>query len=300
MKVLCIGHSAYDITLLLPQFPAENKKYNVETVLECGGGPAGNAAYLIAKWGMSSGYAGVLGKDAYGMKIREELLQAGVDLRYLTVEESSTTPFSFILASEENGSRTLFNHHKKSNPKLQMRFEEDGPDTILADGHELTASIEAIEKYPNATSILDAGSYNNATSKLAEMVDWLVCSEDFAKEYTGMDNIHSEENVGHVFEKLEELNRRNIVVTLGEKGSLYKDRGKIIRQKTYQVKAIDTTGAGDIFHGAFAYGITEGFDIAKTVKTASIAAALSVQKMGGRVAIPELKEVLDLYEKGVI
>ncbi len=297
MKVLCIGHSAYDITLLLPQYPIENKKYSIDLVLECGGGPAGNAAFLIAKWGMSSGYAGVLGKDVYGMKIREELQQAGVDLRYLVWDESSVTPFSFILANESNGSRTLFNHNKKSNPKLQVQFEEEEPAVILADGHELPASLQAIEKYRSAVSVLDAGSYNPATRKLAEMVDWLVCSEDFATVYAGLGNLHPLAHPELFFEKLEKLNGKEIVVTLGEKGCLYKDNGRIVHQQAYKVNAIDTTGAGDIFHGAFAYCLAEGFDKVKTVKIASIAAALSVQKLGGRAAIPDLKEVLRLYEK---
>ena len=299
MKVLCIGHSAYDITIPIQHFPKENKKYPVDEMIECGGGPAGNAAYLISKWGMSCGYAGVLGTDIYGMKIKEEYLNEGVDLRYLVFDENNRTPVSYILANSENGSRTLFTYKKRSFLS-KIEFGEDDPNTILVDGFELDAAIEAIKKYPKATSILDGGSYNSSTKKLAEMVDYLVCSEDFARDFSGISHFNSQENREQLFQKLEELNPNKIVVTLGEKGSLYKQGGTLLHQNAYQVEAVDTTGAGDIFHGAFAYGITNGYDITKTIKIASIAAALSVQKLGGRVSIPPLEEVIELYSKDVI
>lgn len=300
MKILCIGHSAYDITIPIEQYPMENKKYVVDEVIECGGGPAPNGAYLIASWGMDCGYAGVIGNDIYGLRIRDEFLKAGVDLRYLEINEESGTPISFIWANRDNGSRTLFNHKKQIGTLRYLKFQEDAPETILLDGHELTASMEAIKKYPKATTILDGGSYNSSTRRLAELVDYLVCSEDFAKELSGIIKFDSQENIEKVFTKLEEVNANTIVVTLGEKGSLYKQGGRIVHQEPFKVKAVDTTGAGDIFHGAFAYGITKGFDMTKTIKISSIAAALSVQKMGGRVAIPKWEEVLDLYRTGVI
>ncbi|GAA0179128.1 sugar kinase [Clostridium sediminicola] len=298
-KILCIGHSAYDITLPLEEFPVENRKYGVKTVLECGGGPAGNAAYLIAKWGMSCRYAGILGNDIYGTKIREEYENIGVDLKYLIMDDNSTTPFSFIIANNKNGSRTLFNH-KKNNSQLQLTFDDDEPETILVDGHELDASIQAIKKYPNAKSILDAGSYKVANVELARIVDYLVCSEDFVRDYLGLEKFDTQESINYVFKKLEQLNKKNIIITLGEKGSLYKADGKVIHQNTYKVNALDTTGAGDIFHGAFAYCITRGFDIVKSIKISSITAALSVEKNGGRVSIPSIEDVLNLYERGVI
>ena len=296
-KVLCIGHSAYDITLPIRVFPEENKKYNVKSIIECGGGPAGNAACLIAKWGLHSSYAGIIGKDVYGMKIRDEYREFGVDLEYLVLDDYYTTPFSFILANSENGSRTLFNYDKQNNSNYKIRYKEDTPDTILVDGHALDASIEAIKKFPDATSILDGGSYTHATEILAGMVDYLVCSEDFAKKYTGALILDSQHTIDPAFKKLEILNKKNIIVTLGEKGSLYKDKDEIIRQKAYAVEAKDTTGAGDIFHGAFAFCITQGFSLKKTLKISSIAAALSVRKLGGRVSIPSYEEVIRLYEK---
>lgn len=299
-QVLCIGHSAYDITLPVESFPIENKKYDIKDVCECGGGPAGNAAFLISKWGLNCAYAGCIGNDTYGLKIKEELEDVGVNLEYLIVDENYDTPFSFILANNENGSRTLFNHDNKGKKTKTISFKDQKVDTILVDGHELEASIEALKKYPDAVSILDGGSFNNRTETLAKMVDYLVCSEDFAKQYTGIDELELEENRAKVFGKLSILNNKNIIVTLGAKGSLYEQDGEILHQSTYKVNSIDSTGAGDIFHGAFAYGITQSYDVIKTIKISSIAAALSVEKIGGRVAIPSIERVIELYHKNVI
>ncbi len=299
-QVLCIGHSSYDITLPVEAFPIENRKYNIKEVFECGGGPAGNAAYLIAKWGMRCTYAGCVGNDSYGLKIKKELKDVGVDLKYLVVDENYSTPFSFILANSKNGSRTLFNHDDKNKKSNRIEFDNHKVHTILVDGHELQASLEALNQYPDAISILDGGSFNERTEILSKMVDYLVCSEDFAKQYTGLHELESKNSRMHAFDQLRRLNDKNIVITLGEKGCLLEQDGEILHQKTYKVNAVDSTGAGDIFHGAFAYGMTQRYDIMKTIKMASIAAALSVEKIGGRVAIPSLEEVMDLYEKNVI
>lgn len=299
-RILCIGQSAYDITVMIEQFPIENRKYSTETLLECGGGPAGNAAYLLGKWGMDCAYAGILGDDSYGNKLKKEYKDIGVDLKYLVVDDNSVTPVSIIIANKSNGSRTLFNH-SKNNSKLKVVFDEkDEPEIILVDGHELDASIEAIRKYPKAKSILDAGCYKANNIKLAKLVDYLVCSEDFARDFSEVESLYSEENIKLAFRKLEELNKNNVIITIGENGCLYKENGKVVNQATYKVDAIDTTGAGDIFHGAFAYCITKDYDMKEVLKISSIAAALSVSKIGGRVSIPAIEDVLKTYKKGVI
>jgi len=90
-----------------------------------------------------------------------------------------------------------------------------------------------------------------------------------------------------------------IVVTLEEHGALYQAGNQIKIMPGLKCTAVDTTGAGDIFHGAFTYGIANGFDMEKTVMISNIAAGLSVQKMGSRLSIPSLSEVLDYYAKKV-
>jgi sugar/nucleoside kinase (ribokinase family) len=87
------------------------------------------------------------------------------------------------------------------------------------------------------------------------------------------------------------LNRREVVVTLGERGVLYLEKGEVRHLPAFPVRAVDTTGAGDIFHGAFAYGVLQGWALAEVVRFAAMTAALSVTRPGARASIPELAEV---------
>ena len=106
-KILCVGHSAYDITYLLPHFPVENRKYKAKDRIMVSGGPAGNAAYLLGKYGENVSYITVLGNDFYGKKILEDLNEVGVDTKNTVVSHNILTPCSTILANQQNGPSTL-------------------------------------------------------------------------------------------------------------------------------------------------------------------------------------------------
>lgn len=271
MKVLCIGHSAYDLTFQIDEYPIENRKYSMTPPIACGGGPAANAAYLIAKWGMECRYAGVVGNDPYGNQIQTELEAVGVDCTWLVKDPEGGTPYSFILANKSNGSRTLFNTKPGTRP-LQLEWDDWMPDVILLDGHEVDASMAAMQRFPQAVSVLDAGSYNSRTEQLAGLVDYLVCSEDFCRAVTGIDGT----DLPAVANQLEVLTEKTCIITLGEKGTVYANEARKVHQPSIRVKAVDTTGAGDIFHGAFAYAIAKGKSVKDAVKCSSVAAALSV------------------------
>lgn len=292
-KIFCIGHSSYDVVIPVEKFPVENFKYSLSSSIECGGGPAGNVAYLLSKWGIECSFIGWIGNDIFGKRIKEEFKKVGTDLRYLRIKKNIKTPYSFILVNKNNGSRTLFNiNMSKSNIRTHLD-NEFIPDIILVDGHELGASLKAIDKFPNAITVLDAGSFNKDTELLASKVDYLICSEDFAKSYCKISQIKNIEEYTFVYRKLEKLNNNNIIITLGERGCLYKDENLIKRVPALRIKPVDTTGAGDIFHGAFVYSLAQEYSLIKTLKFASRAAGLSVKKFGGRLSIPELQEVLE-------
>ena len=98
MEILCIGHATYDITVMMDEFPVENSKYRVDKRVECGGGPASNAAYLLSKWGVKTYFAGVIGKDAYGLKIKEEFNEIGTNIKFLDINPEIETTSSFVKA----------------------------------------------------------------------------------------------------------------------------------------------------------------------------------------------------------
>lgn len=296
-KILCVGHSAYDITYLLPNFPVENKKYKAQDRIMVSGGPAGNASYLLGKYGEEVSYITTLGNDVYGREILNDLKAVGVDTKNIIVRDEFVTPCSIIITNGSNGSRTIINYREERKiDGVEFQYK-NSPEIILFDGHELKLALMAVEKFPNAVKVLDAGTYKEGTKVLGALVDYLVCSEDFAKDYCGVEKIE-EEDFLNVLLKLKELNKKTVIVTLGERGSIMEKDGKVVKFKAFKTKAIDTTGAGDIFHGAFVYGLSNNFSIEKNIEFASACASLSVEKLGGRNSIPEIEQVLERIKRG--
>lgn len=136
----------------------------------------------------------------------------------------------------------------------------------------------------NIPIMLDAGRVRPGMLKLASMSDYVVCSEEFI---SGM-----KMSMGDAVSKLSCKKTRAVTVTLGKKGSFTWHDGRTFSHKAYQVKSVDTTGAGDVFHGAYAYGALQGWEIKKIVEFASAAAAMKCTKLGGRSGIPTLNEAM--------
>lgn len=294
MKVICIGQAAYDITLPLDHFPMENKKTRSQDKIECAGGSACNCAYLLAKWGIDTYFAGVVGDDYYGNKIREELNEIGVNTKYLELKKKCKTTSSYIINNITTGSRTIITHRPKE-LTLNDVFVDDQFDIILLDGYEKDFADKIIDANPEAIKIIDAGSLKEATVDLAKKVDYIVCSKDFAEDYTKI-NVNYEDlsSLVVIYKQLKKDFSGEIIITLEDKGCFVYDNGyKLI--PTLKMEAVDTTGAGDIFHGAFTYSIASKFDMIKTLKIANISGALSVTKIGGQYSIPALDEVMTKY-----
>ena len=289
MKLVCVGQSAYDITYMIHEPLIENQKYRIQEKMECIGAPATNAASLCARWGLDTTLISRIGSDTYGKLIQEVLNQDGVHTEYMLVQQGNTS-ISMIITHIETGSRTIFNCPMTKSEQA-FTFPQQC-DVILMDGHELEASLQLLKCFPNAISILDAGTAREDVVALASHCHHLVCSQDFARQYTGIEiNREDETSVIQTFEKLKNLCPHQIVVTLGESGLLYEQNQKIHHMKARQVQAIDTTGAGDIFHGAYAYGISKGWKLEKCLDIATRASGLSVTKVGGNCAIPTLQEI---------
>lgn len=296
MKILCLGNVAYDITVPMDGYPIENKKYRINDRVECGGGQASNCAYLLAKWGMNVSFAGVVGNDYYGDRIRKEFEEIGVDTTYLQVSDKYHTTASTIIANRETGTRTILSYRDKD-IKMNLTNINFTPDFIMIDGQDAEMANYILDKYPDAVSIIDAGRTNPEIVELAKKVTYMVCSREFAEEVTGITvNYDDPRTLMDLYTKLETIFSNKIVVTLEEHGCMYKD--KVVKiMPSIKVKAVDSTGAGDIFHGAFTYGIANGLPFEEVLKLSNIAGGLSVKKVGGRYSIPSLEELEAVYNE---
>lgn len=298
-KILCIGNVAYDITFPMKKYPKENTKNRINKKIECGGGPASNAAYLLGKWKQDVYFAGIVGNDIYGNKIKDEFKSQKVNIDYLETSKKIDTTLSIIVVGQDKDTRTTFANR---NPKLKMEAKilDINPDVILVDGQEFEISMNMIKENENAISIIDAGRNTSEVLELCKNVNYIVCSKEFAENVTNIKiDFKNTDTFTQVFESLMELfPNKKYVITLEEKGSIFLDDDDYIKyMPTYRMNVKDTTGAGDIFHGAFTYGIANGYSLENSVKLGNIAGALSTTKVGSRNSVPTLKQVMEYYEK---
>jgi sugar/nucleoside kinase (ribokinase family) len=295
MDTLCVGHAAYDLIFSMDCFPAENTKHPVDSLVECGGGPAANAAFLLALWGVPTGLAALVGDDPYGHAIVAEMQKIGADTSLLEVRKGFATSLSAILVNVQGGSRTIINRtikgdHVRLDPQ---KLAAAKPKVILVDGHAVQAGLDAIARYPNAKTVIDAGSLYEGTSTLVPKVDYIVASEGFAKQLSGGASCDTPEGKERAISGLKKVAKPGaaLVVTLGERGLFYGTEQGVKHLPAPKVTAVDTTAAGDIFHGAFTYGVLQGMSLEENLLFSSRTAALSVTRPGGRTSIPTLEEV---------
>ncbi len=297
MKIICVGNISYDITFPIEKFPEENTKNRLTDRIECGGGPASTAAFLLGKWGLDVTFAGVIGNDLYGKKIIEEFKEVNVNTDYMQISDKYQTTTSFILANHTNGKRTVYTH-RASDMKLSNLNLSFKPDLIYLDGQEYEISLQLLEQYPDAISIIDAGRNKPEIIELCKKVTYLVCSQEFAESVTNIKiDVNDKNEINNLYHKMQETFNTNIVITLEANGSLTKINDEIKIIPSLKVKAIDSTGAGDIYHGAFTYGIVKNYHLKNILEISNITGAISVTRLGGRNSVPELKEVINVYNE---
>lgn len=291
VDVLCVGTSAYDLTFTVDTHPQPDDKVFASSLVSCGGGPAANAAVTVARLGGTAVFAGYLGNDIFGNLHLEEFVAEGVLTDWI-VRGADPTPISTIIAKSD-GSRTLIAYQGETRrlPAGSIDFSQIWPQVILFDGHEpqLSIPLAAWAKEKNIPTVLDAGSLHSGTEQLASRVDYLVCSEKFARQYTGEQD---EQLAMRQLKKIAPV----VIVTIGERGLLWtngEDEGYF---PAFAVAAVDTTGAGDTFHGAFAWCLVQQMSWLETLAFASAAAALCCTKLGARHSIPYHAEVARLVQ----
>ena len=299
MTILSIGRTSYDISCPVDEYPIEGTKYLLNEKIESGGGTAANVAYLLGKWGETSYFAGVVGSDDYGSQIRKELEQAMVRTDLMENSYEIGTPLSIILVNKKNGTRTRFDVVGATQPQLKKYEYNIVPDVIFTDGKEYSATINALNKFPKAISVLDAGRVDRDLLELCKYVQYIVCSKGFAESVSGMKiDYNNSSTLVQVYKKLKDrYPNNNIIVTLEEMGAMYTFNGEIKIMPGIKTKVVDPSCSGDIFHGAFVYCLANNFDLEKAITYSNIAAGLSVGKMGGRTSIPNLKEVINYYNQ---
>ena len=297
IQVVGLGQVCIDYLGRMGRFPEEDEKIELRDLqMQCGG-PAATALVTLSRLGIRTSFFGSISDDCFGKKILDSLHAENIETRHLKISQGFTSQFAFIAITGSLAKRSIF--WKRSTAPFLLPREIDlrefkSTKVLHLDSLMIEADIEAAlqAKKMGIKVVLDAGTMRKGINKLLSLVDVIIASEHFVRPIICGD-ITPEKSVS----ALKSLCKGTIIVTLGEKGSIGYFEGETIYQKAYPVKAIDTTGAGDVYHGAYIYGLLQGWDIRECMRFASAVSALKCQAIGGWDGIPGINEIKRFLEK---
>lgn len=290
--VFGIGQCSLDYLGLIDAYPPPDVKCEFSHLIVQGGGPAATALVALARWGCRGHLAGVVGDDAFGSQIRTFLSSEGIDITGLQIRPSKQSQFAFIVSEPSLARRTIFWQRPTGDPLLP---EEINPDVLQKsaalhiDGLFPDACLFACQKARSAgiPVILDAGTLRDGMIDIAKESNCVITSEVFSKAFA--------ESHQETCRKLVSMGVKLAGVTLGARGYVALADGRWIQKDAYPVKAIDTTGCGDVFHAGVTYGIVHSWSAEQSMDLGAWAAAAVSTQMGGRAGIPPLHELHHKY-----
>ena len=294
MKYDCVGLgvNAVDYLCVLDPYPHLDDK--VEAVISSvqGGGPVPTAMVTLAKLGAKVCYIGKIGDDPEGEFVKSQLEKEGVDTQYLLTDRKIKTARAFIWVDKKSGKRTVVLDRDKKNrfKKDELKFLNSISTRFLhIDAREPEINILAARwaKKQNIEVSLDVGSLRRGVEKVFPYVDHLIVSKRFACGFVETSDPFV------ACRGLMKRGFRTVVVTIGEGGCICGSDDKLFHSPGFKVKVVDTTGAGDVFHGAFIYGLLKRWSLKRVARFANACAAMKCRKLGGRAGIPTLREVED-------
>ncbi len=289
--VVGIGLNAVDYLVGLPRFPVPGEKLRMSSFAREGGGQVATALVALSRWGCRCKYVGNVGDDEHGALSRMLLSREGIDLAHMGTVPGASSQFAVILVEGGTGERTIL---WDRDPRIRVT-PEDLPlgeirraRALLLDGHDVPPSIAAARTARSAgvPVVLDAEKVQEGTEELLTLCDHVVAAGHFPGLL--IPGALPEDGAREI---LRQYSPVTSTVTLGPRGAFGCDGREEIFSPSIRVEAVDTTGAGDIFHAGFLYALLEGLPFRGILAFANAAAGLSCRAMGGRAAIPSIGEI---------
>jgi sulfofructose kinase len=296
--VLGIGLNATDTLIVLPEFPPYAGKVPFTEEILSPGGQVATAIVSCARLGLKTRYIGTIGDDLRGKIQWDSLEYTGVDVSGVITRAGCPNQTAYILIDQRTGERTVLwqrppclrltpDDIRAEDIETSRMLHIDGYDTeaaakaaSLARAAGIPVSLDVDTLYPNFDSVL-------------RNVDYLGASSVWPAKWTG------ESDPFVALERLQKEYQFKVAsMTLGEYGSMALCEGRFVYSPAFQVSCVDTTGAGDAFHGAFCYAMLQGFPLLDALDFSNAMAALNCTAIGARGHIPALREVNDLIELG--
>jgi len=286
------GLNAVDHLCVVPEFPRQDTKSEVIFCAKLGGGQVATVVAFAVRMGLKAKYIGKVGGDDAGRFSLSSMKDAGIDTSSVIVQHDATNQCAWIIIDQRSGERTILWHR---DPRLDFCADELREEDVCCgrilhlDGHDpasLRAAVWANRK--GIPVVIDLDKVVPWIGEIMANVDFLITNAAFPSEFTGITDFA---------EALLELRRfcpGFIASTLGAQGAAALVGDVCMRFPGYEIPAVDTTGAGDIFHGAFIFSLLMNWSLARTMDFSNAAAALSCTKIGARGGIPSLEEILQL------
>lgn len=306
LQIVGLGLATLDVLVRLTELPtwAQVRAGDVHSFRLDGGGWVGTAMVAAACLGARVGFVGTAGTDeAAELKLRT-MVASGVDLSRLVRRPGPEDQVALVHVHAETGARVF----SALENMLSQPLREDELDRayitaahyLHLDGYHVQAALQAARwmKEAGKTVVMDGGTARESVRDnhraLVPHVDVLISGEGFAKVLTGVDDIWA---AGRA---ILDMGPRVYVETVGERGSYTVTSGERFHIPAFDVDVVDTTGAGDVFHGAYIVGMLHGWNARQKTLFASAVAAIKCTQLGGRAGIPDLEATLSfLRARGI-
>ncbi len=291
-----LGLATIDLVTLTPRLPDPDDVFAVEEIAVQGGGPVATALVAASRLGASTAYLGTIGGGRWGRETAAEFAAYGVDASHARLVDAAAAvdqSLSVILVEASTGRRSIL-YHRGGLPDLAP---DDVPVEVVQnarilhlDGVHLDAALHAarLARSAGVTVSFDGGAGEKwpGIEELLPLVDVLVVAHQFAATYTGESDPAA---AGPAL--LQQYAPREVVITDGERGAWYWDGRQPLHQPAFSVDVVDTTGAGDVFHGAYLFAHLQEWGAERRLAFAAATAALKCRRVGGRAGIPSGDQV---------
>jgi len=299
-EIVGIGANVLDTLLSVAHYPTEDTKQKAEGIKQCGGGPCATGLCAAAKLGASAAFLGTVSDDSAGSFLIADFEKYGVSTEYIGRAAGCRAFTSYILLAADTVSRTCIFDRGDVPP---LRLNDAQKDAIrqakilMVDGNNLDAAIEGakIARECGTKVLYDAGGLYKGVERLLPLADYLIPSKEFALRHTG------ETDVKEAAKRLKAMySPETVVITCGKVGGIFLTDGTPREYPALPAEAIDSNGAGDVFHGAYAFAMCRGWDTETACLFSSGVSALKCTRIGAREAVPNYTETVKyLKECGI-
>ena len=296
--IAAIGIAVLDILLVMDGFKEGEGSFYCDELIVEGGGMAATALCAASKLGSRTRLFTRIGDDVQGRFIIEELHRFGVDTSGVMTVPGKPTISSIVFVNSGTGEKQFYSQREKPVFSDSLPLDCDlleGATVLLVDGHWIEGAREGIA-WAKSRGIPVVGDFKKMYTGLEtilENIDYLIIPSFFAKELTG------ETNPEVMLNKLSKLLPGIPVITEGADGGSYLVNGELRRYRSFPVSCVDSTGAGDAFHGAFCHFLANGLNIDNCLELASAVGALNCRSIGGRQSLPSMDELKQFLKGGI-